>query len=89
MKPIDTASDSYAEYNEDSNEKDPKFKVGDHVRILKYKNIFVKGYTQNWIEELFVFSKIKDILPWTYVISHLKGGKIAGSFYEKELQKTS
>ena len=89
MKPIDTASDSYAEYNEDSNEKDPKFKVGDHVRILKYKNIFVKGYTQNWIEELFVVSKIKDILPWTYVISHLKGGKIAGSFYEKELQKTS
>ena len=47
MKPIDTTSDSYAEYNEDSNEKDPKFKVGDHVRILKYKNIFVKGYTQN------------------------------------------
>ena len=89
MKPIDVTSDSYAEYNEDSNEKDPKFKVGDHVRILKYKNIFVKGYTQNWIEELFVVSKIKDILPWTYVISHLKGGKIAGSFYEKELQKTS
>ena len=89
MKPIDTTSDSYAEYNEDSNEKDPKFKVGDHVRILKYKNIFVKGYTQNWIEELFVVSKIKDILPWTYVISHLKGGKIAGSFYQKELQKTS
>ena len=42
MKPIDVTSDSYAEYNEDSNEKDPKFKVGDHVRISKYKNIFVK-----------------------------------------------
>ena len=89
MKPIDTTSDSYAEYNEDSNEKDPKFKVGDHVRILKYKNIFVKGYTQNQLEELFVVSKIKDTLPWTYVISHLKGEKIAASFYEKELQKTS
>ena len=48
MKPIDVTSDSYAEYNEDSNEKDPKFKVGDHVRISKYKNIFAKGYNQNW-----------------------------------------
>ena len=45
MKPIDVTSDSYAEYNEDSNEKDPKFKVGDRVRISTYKNIFAKGYT--------------------------------------------
>ena len=59
MKPIDVTSDSYAEYNEDSNEKDPKFKVGDHVRISKYKNIFAKGYTQNWSEDAFVVSKIK------------------------------
>ena len=48
MKPIDVTSDSYAEYNEDFNKKDPKFKVGDHVRISKYKNIFAKGYTPNW-----------------------------------------
>ena len=48
MKPIDKPSDSYAEYNEDSNETKPKFKVGDHVRISKYKTIFAKGYTQNW-----------------------------------------
>ena len=61
MKPIDVTSDSYAEYNEDSNEKDPKFKVGDHVRISKYKNIFAKGYTQNW-SEVFLVSKIKDIV---------------------------
>ena len=47
MKPIDVTSDSYAEYNEDSNEKQHKFRVGDHVRISKYKNIFTKGYTQN------------------------------------------
>ena len=47
IKPIYVASDSYAEFNEDSNEKDPKFKVGDHVRISKYRNIFDKGYTQN------------------------------------------
>ena len=61
MKPIDVTDDSYAEYNEDSNKKDPKFKVGDHVRISKYKNIFAKGYTQNW-SEVFLVSKIKDIV---------------------------
>ena len=44
--------DSFAEYNEESNEKDPKFKVNDHVRISKYKNIFAKGYTSNWSEEV-------------------------------------
>ena len=53
MKPIDVTSDSYAEYNEDFNKKDSKFKVGDHVRISKYKNIFVKGYVPNWSEEVF------------------------------------
>ena len=89
MKPIEVTSDSYAEYNEDSNEKDPKFKVGDHVRISKYKNIFAKGYTPNWSEEVFVVSKIKNTVPWTYVISDLNGEPISGSFYEKELQKTS
>ena len=89
MKPVDVTSDSYAEYNEDSNEKDPKFKVGDHVRISKYKNIFAKGYTPNWSEEVFVINKIKNTVPWTYAISDLNGEKITGSFYEKELQKTS
>ena len=47
MKPIDVTNDSYAEYNEDSNKRNPKFKVGDHVRISKYKNIFAKGYVPN------------------------------------------
>ena len=89
MKLIDIKSDFYAEYNEDSNEKDPNFKVGDHVTISKYKNIFAKGYTQNWSEEDFVVSKIKNTVPLTYMISDLNGEKITGSFYEKELQKTS
>ena len=51
-------SDSFAEYNEESNEKDPKFKVGDHDRISKYKNIFAKGYAPNWSEEIFLVKKI-------------------------------
>ena len=79
IKPIDVTSDSYAKYNEDSNKKDPKFKVGDHARISKYKNIFAKGYTQNW-SEVFVVSKIKNTVPWTYVISDLNGEEITGSF---------
>ena len=89
MKSIGVASDSYAKYNEDSNEKDPKFKIGDYVRISKYKNIFAKGYTQNWSEEVFIISKIKNTVPWTYAISDLNDETIARSFYEKELQKTN
>ena len=87
MKPIDVTDDSYAEYNEDFNKKDPKFKVGDHVRISKYKNIFAKGYTPNWSEEVFVVSKIKNAVPWTYVVSDLNGEKTTGSFYKKNCKK--
>ena len=63
MKPNDVTSDSYAEYDEDFNKKGSKFKVGDHVRISKYKNIFAKGYAPNWSEEVFVVSKIKNTVP--------------------------
>ena len=73
IKSIDVTGDSYAEYNENPNKKDPKFKFGDNVRISKYKNIFAKGYTPNWSEEFFVVSKIKNAVPWTYVVSDLNG----------------
>ena len=65
MKPIDVKSDSYAEYNFNSNEKDSKFQVGDHVRISKYQNIFTKRYAPNWSEEVFVISKMKNTVLWT------------------------
>ena len=88
MKPIEVTNDYYAEYNEDpSNKKNPKFKVGDHVRISKCKHIFTKGYTPNWSEEVSVITKIKNTVPWTYVINDLGGEEITGSFYEKGLQK--
>ena len=80
--------DYYAEYNEDPKKKNPTFKVGDNVRISKYKNIFAKGYTPNWSKEVFVINKIKNTVPLTYAISDLKGEEITGSFYEKELQAT-
>ena len=89
MKSFDVTSNSYPEYNEDFNKKDPKFKVGDHVRISKYKNTFAKGDTPNWSEEVFVVSKIQNNVLWTYVISDLNGEKFFGSFYEKGLQKTN
>ena len=88
MKPIDVTDYSLAEYNEESNKKDPKFKVGDHVRISKYKNIFAKGYAPNW-PEVFVIDKINNTVPWTYAISDLNGEEITGSYYEKELQSTN
>ena len=80
-KPIDITSDYYAEYKKNVDKKGPKIKVGDNVRISKYKNIFSKGYTPNWPEE--VINKIKNTVPWTYAIIDLNGEKITGSFYEK------
>ena len=64
-------------------------KLDDIVRISKYKNIFAKGYMPNWSEEVFVIKKVKNTVPWTYVINDLNGEEIIGSFYEKELQKTN
>ena len=89
MKTIDAKDNTYFNTDKDTNDKDPKFKVGDHVRISKYKNIFAKGYTPNWSEEVFVIKKVKNTVPWTYVINDLNGEEIMGTFYEKELQKTS
>ena len=89
IKPSEVTSDSYAEYNEDFNIKYRKFKVGDHVRISKYKNVFGKGCAANWSEEGFVVRKINNSVPWNYVVSDLNGEDITGGFYEKELQRTS
>ena len=89
MKPIDVKGNTYININKDVNDKDPEFKVGDHVRISKYKNVFAKGYTPNWSEESFVIKGIKSRVPWTYVINNLNGEEIIGTFYEKELQRTN
>ena len=75
-------------FNKEIKDKDPKFKVGDNVRISKYKNIFAKGYLPTWFE-VFLITKNKNFVLWTYVISDLKGEEIVGTFHEKELQKTN
>ena len=89
MKPIDVKDNTYINTGKEINNKDPKFKVGDRVRISKYKTIFAKGYMPNWSEEVFVIKKVKNTVPWTYVINDLNGEEIIGTFYEKELQKAN
>ena len=89
MKAADVKDNTYINADKEINNKDPKFKVGDHVRISKYKNIFAKGYMPNWSEEVFVIKKVKNTVRWTYVINDLNGEEITGTFYEKELQKTN
>ena len=89
MKPVDVEDNTSIDFGKEVNDKDPKFKIGDHVRILKYKNIFAQGYRPNWSEEVFVISKIKNTVPWAHVINDLNGEEIIGSFYERELQKTN
>ena len=90
MKPVDVKSNTYIDSSKEINEKDhPKFKIGDNVRISKYKNIFAKGYTPNWSEEVFVIKKIKNTALWTYLIIDLDGEEIVVTFYENELQNTN
>ena len=89
MRPVDVKDNTYIDFKKEVNDKDPKFKVGDHVRISKCKNIFAKGYTPNWSKEVFVIEKVKNTVPWTYVINDLNGEKIIGRFYQKELQETN
>ena len=89
MKPVDVQDNTYIDFKKVVNDKNSKSKVGDHVRISKCKNIFAKGYTPNSSEEVFVIKKVKNTVPWTYVVNDLKGEEIIGTFYEKELKKTN
>ena len=89
MKPVDVKSGIYIDSSKEINNKDPKFKIGDIVRISKHKNIFARGYVPNWSAEVFVIKKVKNTVPWTYVISDLKGEAIAGMFSKKNFKKTN
>ena len=81
MKPVDVKSNTYIDFGVENNDKDSKFKVVDHVRISKYKNVFPKVYTLNCSEEVFVIKKVKNTVP--YVIEDLNREEIVGMFYEK------
>ena len=88
MKPIHVGDNNKRVYVDEHNENDGRFKVGDRVRISKFKNIFVKGYTPNWSKEIFIVDKINDTVPYTYNLKDLNDEEIIGSFYDRELQKT-
>ena len=75
MKPVDVKDNTYIDFEKEIKNKDPKFKVVDYVRISKYKKTFAKGYMPNWSEKVLVISKIKNTVPWTYVINYLNGGR--------------
>ena len=89
MKPVDVKDNKYIDFNKEVNDKDSKFKVGDHVRISKYKNILLKDIFQIKSEEVFVIKEVKNTVPWKYIIGDVNCEKFFGLFYEKELQKTN
>ena len=88
MKPIDVEDNNKRVYIDAHNQKDSRFKVGDRVRISRYKNIFAKGYTPNWSKEIFIADKINYTVPYMYNLKDLNDEEIIGSFYDRELQKS-
>ena len=89
MKPVDVRSSTYIDSSKTNDDKNPKFRIGDIVRISKFKNIFAKSYVPNCSEEVLLIKIVKSTVPWTYIISDLKDEEIVGTFSEKELQKTN
>ena len=87
MKPIDVKGNNKRVYIDEHNEKDSRFKIGDKVRISKFKNIFAKVCTPNWSTEIFIIDKINDTVPYTYNLQDLNDEEIIDSFYDRELQK--
>ena len=87
MKPIDVKDNTYINTVKEVNHKDPIFKVGDRVRISKYKNIFAKGYTPNWSEEVFMIKEVINTVPWTYVINDLSVKKLLEHSMKKNCKK--
>ena len=88
MKPINVKSSTYIDFGIENNDKDPKFEVGDHVLISKHRNIFAKVYAPILSEGVFMIKKVKNCVPWTYIMEDLNDEEIVGMLYEKELQKT-
>ena len=86
MKPVDVKPNIYTNSSKEINAKDSKFKIGDIVRISKYKKIFAKSYVPNW-SKVFDITKIKNAVPWIYAVSDLKDEEISGTFCKKNCNK--
>ena len=89
MKPVDVKDNSYIEFSKEVNDKDSKFKVGAHVRISKCKNIFAKGYTPNWSEQVFVIKKLKTQLHGHMLLVILMVKELLEHFMKKNWKKTN
>ena len=87
LRPGDVKSNTYIDSSKEINDEDPRFKIGDIVRISKYENIFAKVYTPNWSEEFFVIKKVRNTVPWTYVVSDINREKVAGTLYAQNCKK--
>ena len=85
VKPVVVKSKTYINFNKENNYEGPKLKVGDYVRISKYKQFFSKGCIPNWTEEVFV-RKVKDTVPWTYEID-LNWRRNYRNFFQKRITK--
>ena len=86
IKSVDVKPSMHVDFNKENNKEGPTFTVGDHVRISE-KKFFVKVSIPNWSEEVLVITKVKNTVPWTYVISALNGKEIVGMFYPKNCEK--
>ena len=86
MKPADVKTSTYIDVHVESNDKDPNPKVGDYVRISKYKDIFAKGYTPNW-SDVFAIKKVKKTVPWIYLILILKKKKLLERFMNNNFKR--
>ena len=89
IKSADVKSSTHIDSSKEINNKNPKFKIDDTVRISKCQNIFAKGYTPNWSGEAFVLKKAKNTVLLTYVFDDRKVQEIVGTFYENEFQRTN
>ena len=83
MKPVDVKNNTCIDFKKEINNKDPEFKVGDHVRIPKYKNIFAKGYMPNWSEKIFVIKKLKILCHGHILLVILMAKKLFALFMKK------
>ena len=80
MKPTGDKASTYFDYDVKNNDKDPKFKAGNHVRILKYQNIFANFSTLNWSEDIFTIKRVQNTIPWTYIIEDFNRREIVKTF---------
>ena len=87
MKPVYVKDNTYIDFQKEINDKDPKVKVGDYVRISKYKNIFAKGCTPNWSEEAFVIKKLKIQFHGRMLLMILMVKKLLEHFMKKNYKR--